>query len=37
MNADMFVVRHSQSGAPYLIAKHLERGARRAPSRRTST
>lgn len=23
MQADMFVVRHSQSGAPYLIAKHL--------------
>ena len=23
MSADMFVVRHSQSGAPYLIAKHL--------------
>ncbi|CAN7564025.1 aspartate carbamoyltransferase catalytic subunit [Pseudoduganella sp. LjRoot289] len=23
MHADMFVVRHSQSGAPYLIAKHL--------------
>src|SRR6185437_11530337 len=23
MNADMFVVRHSQSGAPYLIAEHL--------------
>jgi aspartate carbamoyltransferase catalytic subunit len=24
MHADMFVVRHSQSGAPYLIAKHLQ-------------
>ena len=24
MNADMFVVRHSQSGAPHLIASHLE-------------
>ena len=23
MHADMFVVRHSQSGAPFLIAKHL--------------
>jgi len=23
MHADMFVVRHSQSGAPYLIAQHL--------------
>ena len=23
MQADMFVVRHSQSGVPYLIAKHL--------------
>jgi aspartate carbamoyltransferase catalytic subunit len=23
MHADMFVVRHSQSGAPYMIAKHL--------------
>jgi aspartate carbamoyltransferase catalytic subunit len=23
MNADMFVVRHAQSGAPHLIAKHL--------------
>ncbi len=23
MNADMFVVRHSESGAPYLIAEHL--------------
>jgi aspartate carbamoyltransferase catalytic subunit len=23
MQADMFVVRHSESGAPYLIAKHL--------------
>src|SRR5437764_10411849 len=25
MNADMFVVRHSQSGAPHLIADHLNR------------
>jgi len=24
MNADMFVVRHSQSGAPHLIASHLQ-------------
>jgi aspartate carbamoyltransferase catalytic subunit len=24
MHADMFVVRHSQSGAPFLIAKHLD-------------
>jgi aspartate carbamoyltransferase catalytic subunit len=24
MNADMFVVRHSQSGAPHLIAAHLD-------------
>ena len=23
MRADMFVVRHAQSGAPYLIAKHI--------------
>src|SRR3954469_5861383 len=23
MHADMFVVRHSQSGAPYLIARHV--------------
>jgi len=28
MNADMFVVRHSQSGAPYLIATHLNRTGR---------
>jgi aspartate carbamoyltransferase catalytic subunit len=28
MNADMFVVRHSQSGAPYLIAEHLNRSGR---------
>ncbi|MEO8936516.1 MAG: aspartate carbamoyltransferase catalytic subunit, partial [Burkholderiaceae bacterium] len=28
MHADIFVVRHSQSGAPYLIAKHLDRGSR---------
>lgn len=26
MNADMFVVRHSQSGAPYLIARHVAPG-----------
>ncbi|MGZ3184498.1 MAG: aspartate carbamoyltransferase catalytic subunit [Telluria sp.] len=25
MHADMFVVRHAQSGAPYLIAQHLNR------------
>ena len=25
MNADMFVVRHAQSGAPHLIAEHLNR------------
>src|ERR1700744_1190252 len=25
MQADMFVVRHAQSGAPYLIAEHLNR------------
>ena len=25
MHADIFVVRHSQSGAPYLIAKHLDK------------
>ena len=29
MNADMFVVRHSQSGAPHLIATHLNRTGRR--------
>jgi aspartate carbamoyltransferase catalytic subunit len=29
MNADMFVVRHSQSGAPHLIAAHLNRTGRR--------
>jgi len=28
MNADMFVVRHSQSGAPHLIAAHLNRTGR---------
>jgi aspartate carbamoyltransferase catalytic subunit len=28
MNADMFVVRHSQSGAPHLIAEHLNRTGR---------
>ena len=29
MHADMFVVRHAQSGAPHLIAQHLSarRGA----------
>jgi aspartate carbamoyltransferase catalytic subunit len=25
MHADIFVVRHAQSGAPYLIAKHLDK------------
>jgi len=29
MNADMFVVRHAQSGAPHLIAQHLSRTGRR--------
>jgi aspartate carbamoyltransferase catalytic subunit len=29
MHADMFVVRHSQSGAPYLIAKHLNESGQR--------
>jgi aspartate carbamoyltransferase catalytic subunit len=28
MNADMFVVRHAQSGAPHLIAAHLSRTGR---------
>jgi aspartate carbamoyltransferase catalytic subunit len=28
MNADMFVVRHAQSGAPHLIAAHLNRAGR---------
>ena len=28
MNADMFVVRHAQSGAPHLIAGHLNRTGR---------
>ncbi len=28
MHADIFVVRHSQSGAPYLIAKHLDKAVR---------
>jgi len=28
MHADMFVVRHAQSGAPYLIAKHLAQTGR---------
>jgi aspartate carbamoyltransferase catalytic subunit len=27
MHADMFVVRHASSGAPYLIAQHLAAGA----------
>ena len=26
MNADMFIVRHSQSGAPHLIAQHVKPG-----------
>jgi len=30
MHADIFVVRHAQSGAPYLIAKHLDHAAARA-------
>jgi len=29
MNADMFVVRHAQSGAPHLIAAHLNRIGKR--------
>jgi aspartate carbamoyltransferase catalytic subunit len=28
MNADMFIVRHAQSGAPHLIASHLNRTGR---------
>ena len=28
MHADIFVVRHSQSGAPYLIARHLDKKRR---------
>ena len=28
MHADIFVVRHSQSGAPYLIARHLDKKKR---------
>ncbi len=28
MHADIFVVRHAQSGAPYLIAKHLDEARR---------
>jgi aspartate carbamoyltransferase catalytic subunit len=28
MNADMFIVRHAQSGAPHLIAEHLNRTGR---------
>src|SRR5690606_24103529 len=31
MHADMFVVRHAQSGAPYLIAQHIERRRGSAP------
>ncbi len=31
MHADMFVVRHAQSGAPYLIAQHIERMRGRGP------
>lgn len=31
MHADMFVVRHAQSGAPYLIAQHIERMRGHAP------
>src|SRR5437868_12344257 len=29
MHADMFVVRHAQSGAPFLIAKHLNDSGQR--------
>jgi aspartate carbamoyltransferase catalytic subunit len=29
MHADMFVVRHASSGAPYLIAEHLRRAGRK--------
>src|SRR5262245_47820382 len=29
MNADMFIVRHAQSGAPHLIAQHLSTTGRR--------
>ncbi len=29
MHADMFVVRHAQSGAPFLIAQHLEKNRQR--------
>ena len=28
MSADMFIVRHSESGAPYLIAQHVAPHAR---------
>ncbi len=28
MHADMFVVRHAQSGAPYMIAQHIDRTRR---------
>src|SRR5574338_381916 len=31
MHADMFVVRHAESGAPYLIAQHIERMRGHAP------
>ena len=34
MNADMFVVRHAQSGAPHLIAAHLEPDGAHARARR---
>ena len=34
MNADMFVVRHAQSGAPHLIAAHLNAHGRSARPRR---
>ena len=32
MQADMFVVRHASSGAPYLIAQHLAATAANLPS-----
>ena len=32
MHADIFVVRHSQSGAPYLIARHVDRKPRSGQS-----
>ena len=34
MHADMFVVRHASSGAPYLIAEHLQRARPRRRPRR---